>query len=90
MNLQLPATATPEDAERWLRELVRDFGLGFHLETRPEDYVFPDSRPCFSVEECRVLSDSLDRLFAILGDTRPHDVAAREAHRILIRSGRRP
>jgi hypothetical protein len=68
MNLVLPVAATPEEAVLWLRQLVRDFGLGFHLDSAPEDYVTPKGQPCFTAEQCAALNESLDHLFVILGE----------------------
>ena len=86
MNLVLSAAATPEEAVLWLRQLVRDFGLGFHLDSAPEDYVTPKGEPCFTAEQCAALNESLNHLFVILGEERPYDVCADEAFTLLAES----
>ena len=86
MNLALPVAATPEVAVLWLRQLIRDFGLGFHLDSAPEDYVRPDGTDYFAPTECAALKESLDHLFVILGEERPYDVCADEAFTLLAES----
>ena len=86
MNLVLPHDATSDTTAAWLQQLVRDFGLGFHLDTSPEDYFSPEGQPCFTPDECRVFGDSLARLFEILGDTLPYEIAAAAASTLLAES----
>lgn len=83
MNLGLPEDATAEQASAWLRQLVRDLGLGFHLDTRPDDFLFSNGTPCFTAEECSTLNRSLERLFTILGDVHADDIAADVSARLL-------
>ena len=86
MNLALPAAATAEEAVLWLQHLIRDFGLGFHLDSAPEDYVWPDGTDYFTPTECAAMNESLDQLFVILGEERPYDVCADEAFALLAES----
>ena len=79
MNTNLPKDATQETASIWLRQLVRDFGIGFHLDTRSRDYVGPDGASLFTESQCDVLESSINRLFEILGDDLPYDICADEA-----------
>jgi hypothetical protein len=79
MILFLAADAQKESAASWLKQLVLDFGLGFHLDTRPEDYISTDGTKCFDSDECAVLTQSLINLFAILGDEMPYDICADQA-----------
>ena len=76
MNLIHSEGSTPDEATVWLGQLVRDFGLGFHLDSAPAEYVFPDGRPVFTPDQCSELMHSLDRLFRILGDVRAYDSGA--------------
>lgn len=87
MNIVLPADATSDAAASWLRQLVRDFGLGFHPDTAPEDYIFLLSgENCFTSSQCDALSGSLDCLFEILGDERPYEIGAGESSAMLAES----
>ena len=86
MNLILPEGSTPDEAMGWLRQLIRDFGLGFHLDSAPADYVFPDGRQVFTPDQCLELMNSLDRLFRILGDVRAYDIGAEVATALLAES----
>ena len=86
MNLNLPAGSTPEEATVWLGQLVRDFGLGFHLDSEPAEYVFPDGRQVFTADQCTELMNSLSRLVQILGDARAYDVGAEVSSVLLAES----
>ena len=86
MNLHLPEGSTPDEARLWLQQLVRNFGLGFHLDTAPEDYVFPDGQSVFTCYQCTALTDSLERLFQILGDEQPYEIGADVACTLLAES----
>lgn len=79
MELRLPKEATSLQAIAWLKRFVHDFGLGFHLDTSPDDYSTPDGLRCFNADECRILEDSIHRLFKTLGDVLPYEVCAEEA-----------
>ena len=76
MNLNLPGDSTPTEASIWLRQFVRDFGPGFHFDSAPEDYVFADGTPVFTRDQCTALTESLKRLFRILGNERPYEIGA--------------
>ena len=86
MKLSLPHNSTPDETMRWLQQLVRDFGLGFHPDTDPGDYVQPDGQPFFTSDECTELTVSLERLFSILGDERPYEIGADVACSLLAES----
>ena len=86
MNLVLAADATRESAISWLEQLVRDFGTGFHLDSRPEDYDWPDGKRYFSSAECDVLNQSLNILFVILGEDMPYEICADQASAMLAES----
>ena len=86
MKLSLPHNSTPDEAMRWLQQLVRDFGLGFHLDTEPGDYVRPDGQPSFTCDQCTELTVSMERLFSILGDERPYEIGADAACDLLAES----
>ncbi|MFO1044808.1 MAG: hypothetical protein U0941_23800 [Planctomycetaceae bacterium] len=91
MNLNLSEGSTPEEATVWLGQLVRDFGLGFHLDTAPAEYVFPGGRQVFTPDQCSELMKSLSRLFRILGEARVYDVGAEASTALLAESlGRKP
>jgi len=76
MNLYLAEGSPPSQAMLWLQQLVRDFGLGFHLDSAPEDYVQLNGQPVFTRDQSTVLMKSLERLFQILGDERPYEIGA--------------
>jgi hypothetical protein len=82
MDLFLLDDAPPDQATRWSQRLIVDFGLGFHLDTRPEDYFQPNSRPALTADQCRTLEKSLERLFELLGETVPYDICADVARSI--------
>ncbi len=86
MKLSLPHNSTSDEAMRWLQQLVRDFGLGFHLDSSLEDYVQPDGRPFFTRDQCTELTASMDRLFSILGDQQPYEIGADVACTLLAES----
>ena len=91
MNLNLPDDSTPDTASTWLRQLVREFGGGFHLDTRAEDYTRDDGEQVFTGPESDILESSIDKLFAILGDELPYEIGADEAYAIQAESrGMRP
>lgn len=83
MNLRLPIDATPDIGASWLRQLVRDFGLGFHPDIAPEDYTLPSGMKCFTSDQCDLLTASLERVFEILGDDLPYEICAGEASAML-------
>ena len=82
MISELSSKATADDARDWLRSMVRDFGLGFHPDTQPEDYIDDDGRG-LPDDDIEALSVSLERVFTLLGDTEPYDVCFEEARTIL-------
>jgi len=86
MKLSLPHSSTPNEAIRWLQQLVRDFGPGFHLDTVPEDYVQPDGQPFLTRDQCTELTVSMERLFSILGDERTYEIGANVAWTLLAES----
>lgn len=86
MNLNLPEGSTPEEATAWLGQIVRDFGLGFHLDSAPAEYGFPDGRQVFTADQCSELMNSLSRLFRILGEARAYDVGAEVSTALLAES----
>ena len=86
MNLILPEGSTPKEATVWLGQLIRDFGLGFHLDSAPAVYVFPDGQQVFTPDQCSELMNSLSRLFRILGDARAYDVGAEASTALLAES----
>ena len=86
MKLSLPHNSTPDEAMRWLQQLVRDFGLGFHLDTVPEDYVQPDGQLFFTRDQCTELTVSMERLFSILGNEQPYEIGADVACTLLAES----
>lgn len=69
------------DAEKWLRALIREFGIGFHPDTPPSEYVDPEGRPLPS-QDVDALEASLDLLFEVLGDESPYEMCLDEAHRM--------
>ena len=85
MITELPDDATPDEARDWLRSITRDFGLGFHPDTRPEDYIDDHGRRLSDVDIAS-MNVSLERVFALLGDTEPYDVCLDEARSVLIRN----
>jgi hypothetical protein len=75
IDVNLPKDADAEAAEKWLRKLVRSIGFGFHPDTPGKDYVGPEAQR-FSDAQCKALDESVERLFALLGD--PYEIAADE------------
>ncbi len=86
MKLHLPAGTTSAEALLWLQQLVRDFGLGFHLDSSPGDYARPDGQPFLSSDQCTELTESIQQLFSILGDERPYEIGADVASTLLAES----
>lgn len=80
--LELNESATRQDAEIWLRQLVREFGPGFHPDTPPCEYVDAKGRT-LSDKDAEILSRSLDRVFRVLGDEAPYEISVEEARRML-------
>ena len=76
MNLDLPADCSRRQTIRWLKRLICHTGPGFHLDTRPSDYVTPNGEPLFTPSECATLQHSLDHLFQRLGSERPYEIGA--------------
>lgn len=83
MNFVLRANSTPDEAASWLRQFVRDFGLGFHLDTPLEDYRLPSGDDVFTSSECALLTASLERIFLILGDEAPYEICAHQGSAML-------
>ena len=76
MKFDLPGDSSRRHAIRWLKQLIRYVGHGFHLDTTPNDYTSPEGRPLFSPSDCVVLERSLDRLLKILGSEEPCEIGA--------------
>lgn len=66
-NPTLPGNADRDDCRRWYRQLVRDFGPGFHPDTPADDYVDAKGRR-LPTDVTTALDVSIDRAFTLLGD----------------------
>jgi len=77
----LPEDADRQAAELWLRQLYRDFGLGFHLDTPAQDYV-DSSGNTLTGQDCQDLNRSIERLFKLLPD--PYAVACDEMQKMMM------
>lgn len=82
----LSADASPGAAEKWLRELIRRFGPGFHLDTSPDQYVFPDGQQVLDSDEAMILEGSLRHLFLILGNVVPYQIGEVEVRSLLMKA----
>jgi len=68
--------------ERWFYKL-HQAGLLFNPDDAPEEIVsISTGEPVFTADECHVLSESLNRLFAYHGD-KVYDVALKYFHRAM-------
>ncbi len=66
--------------EHWFYKLYRD-GLLFNPDDRPESIISINTgEPLFSVTECKILNETLDRLFEYHGDT-VREVALKYFHK---------
>lgn len=88
MDFVLRETAAPDDVRDWLRCLVRDFGLGFHLDTPADEYVADDGLRLLPPRAGEELDRSIDRVFAVLGDEEPYEVCSEEMYRMLVGKSR--
>ena len=86
MKFDLPGDSSRRHAIRWLKQLIRYVGHGFHLDTTPNDYTSPEGRPLFSPSDCVVLERSLDRLLKILGAEEPREIGADVTANLLCRN----
>lgn len=82
---QLPDGAGPAEAARWIRELVRFVGPGFHPDTNFSEYVDWCGKRSFLAEEGSVLADRLAHAWSILDNAgiSIYTVAFREQRRLL-------
>ncbi len=78
----LPTGADAKECERWLRKLVSDFGPGFHPDTPAAEYTDAEGKRLPPVIT-DALESSLDRVFAILGDSRPYEIGIEEKRKLL-------
>ncbi|MBS1985368.1 MAG: hypothetical protein JST16_14475 [Bdellovibrionales bacterium] len=76
MNFDLPGDSSRRHTIRWLKQLIRYVGLGFHLDTAPNDYILSEGRPLFTPAESAILEQSRDRLLEILGTEQPYEFGA--------------
>jgi hypothetical protein len=75
--------ATARDAIRWVRNLVRFIGPGFHPDSAFEDYVMDDGTLCFTPDQCVILERALAQAWKLL------DEAGLEIYRIALTVQRR-
>jgi len=66
----LPENATLAQAVRWLRQLVRYVGPGFHPDTSFHDYVRSDGSTSFTREDASILEADLIRPWRIFDRAR--------------------
>lgn len=76
MNVDLPGDSSRWNAIRWLKQLIRHLGQGFHIDSAANAYTMADGRPLLTPSECSILERSLDRLFEILGSEQPYEIGA--------------
>lgn len=86
MNFDLPGDSSRRHAIRWLKQLIRYVGHGFHQDTTPNDYTSSEGRPLFTSADCAMLERSLDRLLQILGSERPYEISADVVAHLLCRN----
>ena len=79
----LPEGATVKDAIRWVRNLVRFVGPGFHPDSSFCDYVTDDGVNSFTPKECRFLERELTHAWDVL------DKAGVEIYRVALTVQRR-
>ena len=87
MNFDLPGDSSRRNAIRWLKQLIRHVGQGFHLDTAPNDYTSSAGRPLFTYSDCVILEQSLDRVLEILGSEQPYEIGANLTANLLCRYG---
>ncbi len=75
--------ASVKDAIRWVRNLVRYIGPGFHPDSAFDDYVMDDGSACFTPEERGVLETGLAQAWGLL------DEAGIEIYRVALTVQRR-
>ena len=80
LDFKLPEDANVQEAELWLRQLYRDFGFGFHLDTPACEYVDEEGNS-FTEQQCEDLDGSIDRLFDLLAD--PYAIAVEEMEKMI-------
>ena len=67
---ELSTAATPAQCRQWLTRIVREFGPGFHPDTRGDEYIAEGSEsPSLTAANAARLDAALDVAFAQLGDT---------------------
>ncbi len=86
MNFDLPGDSSRRHAIRWLKQLIRHVGQGFHLDNAPNDYASSEGRPLFKPSDCAILERSLDRLLEILGSEQPYEIGADVTASLLCRN----
>ena len=75
--LPLGGNPTPDECRKWLREVCRWLGPGFHPDTRGEEYVCSssatvDSGPLLTTQEADLYNNGIDACFALLCDEGYH------------------
>jgi hypothetical protein len=87
MNVpHLPVDATPADALRFMRELTKAIGPGFHPDTPAADYVSAQSDVVlFTNDQALRIDADIDRAFCLLesAERDPYQIAHRVQRRLL-------
>lgn len=86
MKSDLPGDSSRRHAIHWLKQLIRQVGPGFHLDTTPNDSTSSEGRPLFTPADCVLLNRSLDRLLEILGSEQPYEIGAHVTSNLLCRN----
>lgn len=68
---------TYAEAEEFIRETVQNIGMGYHPDSRFEDYVDDNGKRLFSDDEAEELNMKTNAAFNVLG-TEVYDIAMDE------------
>jgi hypothetical protein len=73
-----------KDAREFICDCERLVGLGFHPDTRFEDYITPDREPSFSADDAGILDARMDEAFAVMDEAHvdPYEMSLREMYRL--------
>lgn len=68
-----PTVTDAASAEAFVRWCGRSIGMGYHPDTRGEDYADADGEPTFDAADARLFDEQHAAAFALLGD-RVYDI----------------
>jgi hypothetical protein len=75
---------TKRAAERVVRSLVREIGMGFHPDTPGREYVKQNGKRSFTVKKAKAIDCKVDFAFRLLGN-KVYDIGLREQRKLLRR-----